>query len=115
VLEVAENVGTVDRDVSTLFETYKPIVPGIRHLRRPVDSSENSPSRCAKRVDGTTAERSPSDTGGGRRRRIRLVDFVRKEPGPHDVVRIEYDPNKSAHVALIRSHDVNVEGIKKWN
>ncbi|KAG8753708.1 hypothetical protein FRC14_005800 [Serendipita sp. 396] len=41
--------------------------------------------------------------GGGHKRRLRVVDFHRQEPGPHDVVRIEYDPNRSAHIALLRS------------
>lgn len=41
--------------------------------------------------------------GGGHRRRFRKVDFMRLESGPHDVVRIEYDPGRSAHIALLRS------------
>jgi ribosomal protein L2 len=39
--------------------------------------------------------------GGGAKRRIRTVDFDRKEPGPHLVDRIEYDPNRTAHIALV--------------
>lgn len=41
--------------------------------------------------------------GGGHKQRRRLVDFNRLEPGPQDVVRIEYDPTRSAHIALLRS------------
>ena len=37
------------------------------------------------------------------------------EPGPHDVVRIEYDPNRSAHIALIKNQDPSVESLKKWS
>ncbi len=40
---------------------------------------------------------------------------MRTEPGPYDVVRIEYDPNRSAHIALIKNRDPNVEGEKKWS
>ena len=40
--------------------------------------------------------------GGGFKRRIRTVDFYRYHPGVHDVVRIEFDPGRSAHIALIR-------------
>ncbi len=40
---------------------------------------------------------------------------MRTEPGPHDVVRIEYDPNRSAHIALIKNRDPNVEGAKRWS
>jgi ribosomal protein L2 len=41
--------------------------------------------------------------GGGHKQRIRIVDFNRFEAGDHEVVRIEYDPGRSAHIALIRS------------
>lgn len=40
--------------------------------------------------------------GGGHKRRIRTLDFDRKAPGAHLVERIEYDPNRSAHIALVR-------------
>jgi ribosomal protein L2 len=36
-----------------------------------------------------------------------VVDFVRKEPGVQDVIRIEYDPGRSAHIALVKSRDPN--------
>jgi ribosomal protein L2 len=43
--------------------------------------------------------------GGGHARRIRMVDFRRTEPGEHLVKRIEYDPNRSAHVALLANSE----------
>ena len=108
---------------STLFKTYKPVSPGIRHLRRPLNPHlwEGRPIReltVALRKKGgrnNTGKITIRHRGGGHRRRIRLVDFVRKELGPHDVVRIEYDPNRSAHIALIKNRDPSVEGIKKWS
>ncbi|KAJ4353289.1 mitochondrial 54S ribosomal protein rml2 [Didymosphaeria variabile] len=39
--------------------------------------------------------------GGGHKRRIRIVDYKRYLPGKHIVDRIEYDPNRSAHLALV--------------
>ena len=40
--------------------------------------------------------------GGGHKRRYRVVDFKRNKDGiPGRVERIEYDPNRSAHLALI--------------
>jgi len=40
--------------------------------------------------------------GGGHKRRYRIVDFKRNKDGvPGKVERIEYDPNRSAHVALV--------------
>lgn len=40
--------------------------------------------------------------GGGHKQRYRLIDFKRDKDGiPATVERIEYDPNRSAHIALI--------------
>jgi large subunit ribosomal protein L2 len=44
--------------------------------------------------------------GGGHKRRYRIIDFKRKKFGiPGTVERLEYDPNRSAHIALIRYKD----------
>jgi large subunit ribosomal protein L2 len=44
--------------------------------------------------------------GGGHKRRYRLVDFKRDKDGvPGRVATIEYDPNRSAHIALINYAD----------
>ena len=40
--------------------------------------------------------------GGGHKRRYRLVDFARETSGSAEVLAIEYDPNRSARIALIR-------------
>ncbi|CDO51848.1 hypothetical protein DV451_003040 [Geotrichum candidum] len=39
--------------------------------------------------------------GGGHKQRIRKVDFFRRTMGKQTVVRIEYDPGRSAHIALV--------------
>ena len=44
--------------------------------------------------------------GGGHKQHYRLIDFKRNKDGiPGKVERIEYDPNRSAHIALILSAD----------
>jgi large subunit ribosomal protein L2 len=43
--------------------------------------------------------------GGGHKRMYRLIDFKRKKAGPAQVLSIEYDPNRSARIALIRYED----------
>lgn len=57
--------------------------------------------------------------GGGHRRLYRLVDFKRKNDGvPAQVIAIEYDPNRSARIALIqyeggqKSYILAPEGLK---
>jgi len=44
--------------------------------------------------------------GGGHKQRYRLVDFKRNKDGiPATVERIEYDPNRTAHIALLNYAD----------
>src|SRR5438093_5211209 len=43
--------------------------------------------------------------GGGHKRMYRLIDFKRKKGGPATVVSIEYDPNRSARIALVQYED----------
>jgi large subunit ribosomal protein L2 len=44
--------------------------------------------------------------GGGAKRRLRILDFKRDKPGvPGRVAAIEYDPNRSARIALIHYAD----------
>ena len=44
--------------------------------------------------------------GGGHKQRYRLIDFRRNKDGvPAEVERIEYDPNRSAHIALLKYMD----------
>ena len=44
--------------------------------------------------------------GGGHKRRYRFIDFKRNKDGvPATVATIEYDPNRSANIALLHYHD----------
>ena len=43
--------------------------------------------------------------GGGHKRRYRMVDFKRVRSGVAQVLAIEYDPNRSARIALIQYED----------
>ena len=93
------------------LRTYKPRTPGVRHLKRPINDHlwkgrpflpltfpKKGQSRGGRNVSGRITVRH---RGGGAKRRIRTVDFERKVPGPHLVERIEYDPGRSAHIALV--------------
>jgi ribosomal protein L2 len=95
------------------LKTYKPRTPGVRHLKRPINDHLWKGRPYAKltfaKVGHAKGGRNHSGhvtvrhRGGGHRRRIRSVDYVRSAPGKHIVERIEYDPNRSAHIALIES------------
>ena len=108
---------------SVLYKTYKPVTPGIRHLKRPLSPHiwEGRPLReltVALRKSGGRNNHGRitiRSRGGGHKQRIRIVDFMRTEPGPCDVVRIEYDPGRSAHIALIKNRNPDLPGNKVWS
>ncbi|KAF9256833.1 ribosomal protein L2 [Marasmius fiardii PR-910] len=108
---------------SALFKTYKPVTPGLRHLKRPLTPHlyEGRPVRLltvAKRKNGgrnSTGRITVRHRGGGHRQRIRILDFMRTESGVHDVVRIEYDPGRSAHIALLKNRNPTAQGTKLWS
>lgn len=91
------------------FKTFKPITRSIRWLRQPLNEHLHSgkPERSLTLAKRSTAGRNHHGhvtvrgRGGGHKRRIRLVDFYRWESGEQEVLRIEYDPGRSAHIALI--------------
>lgn len=101
------------RIVDGLYKTYKPITPSIRHLRRPLTPYlyPGRPLRHLTRPQRSQGGRNANGRitvrgrGGGHKRRIRTVDFMRTEGGVQDVVRIEYDPGRSGHIALLKSRD----------
>ena len=43
--------------------------------------------------------------GGGNKRKYRVIDFKRDKVGSAVVIRLEYDPNRSANIALIQYED----------
>ena len=89
---------------------YKPISPGRRGMtvadfseitkRRP----EKSLTKALKKSGGrnSTGRITAYHRGGGHKRRYRIVDFKRdKRDIPARVAAIEYDPNRSARIALL--------------
>ena len=94
------------------LKTYKPRTPGLRHLKRPVNDHlyKGRPylplthPRRGQHIGGRnshTGQITVRHRGAGHKRRIRTIDFQRLEPGKHLVERIEHDPGRSAHIALL--------------
>lgn len=87
-----------------------PAIPGLRHLVQPYHPHLYSGAPLRALTTPLRRKGGRNDTGqvvnravgGGHKRRLRIVDFHRHEGGEHDVVRIEYDPGRSAHIALIK-------------
>lgn len=102
-----------------MMRTYKPRTPGLRHLKRPINDHlwPGRPLRSltfpkkgqARGGRNNTGRITVRHRGGGHKRRIRIVDFERKEPGVHKVERIEHDPNRSAHIALVTNEKTGVQ------
>lgn len=100
---------------TVLMRTYKPRTPGVRHLKRPINDHlwKGRPflpltiphKGMAKSGRNNTGHITVRHRGGGAKRRIRTVDFHRWAPGPHLVERIEHDPGRSAHIALITNQE----------
>ena len=62
-----------------------------------------SPKKGGRNVHGRITARHQ---GGGHKQRYRVVDFRRTKDGvPAKVAAIEYDPNRSAHIALLHYAD----------
>ncbi len=75
------------------------VTPGL-HKGRPVDALTESKKRSSGR--NNNGHITVRHRGGGHKAHIRLVDFKRDKDGiPAKVERIEYDPNRSAHLALL--------------
>jgi len=88
----------------------KPTSPGRRHVVKVV----NSDLHKGKPFAGLLAKKSKSGgrnntgritvrhVGGGHKQHYRLIDFKRDKDGiPAKIERLEYDPNRTAHIALV--------------
>ncbi|KAL8903358.1 MAG: hypothetical protein Q9171_007432 [Xanthocarpia ochracea] len=96
------------------LRSYKPRTPGIRHLRRPVNDHLHRGRaylpltfpRKGQHIGGrnNSGQIRVRHRGNGAKRRIRIIDFHRNAPGKHTVERIEYDPGRTAHIALVHNN-----------
>lgn len=101
------------------IKEYRPTSPGRRDMSvvsreglskgRPVKQLTSGLKRRAGR--NHQGRMTVRHRGGGSKRLYRLIDFKRRKDGiPARVAAIEYDPNRSAHVALLHY----VDGFKAY-
>ncbi len=93
---------------------YKPTSPGRRHQSK-VSFSEISKTKPEKSLTVRLKRKAGRNNkgritsrhkGGGAKRRYRLIDFKRDKDGIEaKVATVEYDPNRSAHIALLHYKD----------
>lgn len=100
-------------------KTYKPTSPGRRNLVSIVNPelSRKRPEKSLVRPLSKTGGRNNNGRvtarhlGGGHKRKYRSIDFKRdKVDIPAKVAAIEYDPNRSANIALLNY----VDGEKRY-
>ena len=77
----------------------KVVTPGL-HKGKPFAALTEKKNRGSGR--NSNGHITCRHKGGGSKRAYRLIDFLRTKDGiPARVERIEYDPNRSAHIALV--------------
>jgi large subunit ribosomal protein L2 len=96
------------------LKTYRPTSAGLRHLVL-VDRSQlwkGAPVKVLVEGKSKTGGRNNDGRittrhiGGGHKQAYRLVDFRRRKfDAPAKVERIEYDPNRTAFIALLKYED----------
>jgi large subunit ribosomal protein L2 len=96
------------------IKTYNPTSPAIR-FRTTLDNKDLSTDRPLKRLTRSKTRISGRNNkgrltvrhrGGGHKRLYRIIDFCRDKRGiPAKVLSLEYDPNRSARIALLAYAD----------
>ncbi|HEY8450370.1 MAG TPA: 50S ribosomal protein L2 [Bacillota bacterium] len=96
------------------IKTFKPTSPGRRQMTV-IDYSELTKKEPEKSLLAPLKKHAGRNhqgrittrhRGGGHKRRYRIIDFKRDKDGiPARVAAIEYDPNRSAHIALLHYAD----------
>jgi large subunit ribosomal protein L2 len=96
------------------IKKHKPTTPGRRFATWVIrdeltrDQPEKSLVKGKSRTGGrnTHGRITSRHRGGGAKRKYRLIDFKRRKDGvPARVAALEYDPNRSAHIALLHYAD----------
>jgi large subunit ribosomal protein L2 len=96
------------------LKNFKPITPSMRQLvivdrtglwkGKPVKALTRGKKKSGGR--NNHGRITSHHMGGGHKQRLRLVDFKRRKFGvPGRVERLEYDPNRSAFIALVKYAD----------
>ena len=96
------------------IKTFKPTTPSRRHMT--VSAFEGidkkaKPERSLTEVLKKNAGRNSYGRitvrhhGGGNRQKYRVIDFKRNKEGTAKVINLQYDPNRSANIALLEYED----------
>ena len=97
------------------IKTYKPTTPSRRHMSVSGFDGVDKHAKPQKELVEVLKKHSGRNSygritvrhqGGGNRKKYRVIDFKRdKMDAPATVLRLEYDPNRSAYIALVEYTD----------
>jgi len=96
------------------LKTFRPLTPASRYKALPAfeeitkSKPEKSLVTTIKKTGGrnNNGRMTSRHIGGGHKQKYRIIDFKRRKHGVQaDVIAIEYDPNRSARIALIQYTD----------
>src|ERR1043165_7374368 len=96
------------------IKTYRPVTPTLRFQSTLVNdeiTSDKPHKPLLETKQRTGGRRNTGDTtsrfrGGGHKQKYRIIDYKRDKAGiPATVTSIEYDPNRSARIALLAYAD----------
>ena len=90
---------------------YKPTTPSRRHMTVPTfeEITKFTPEKSLVVIKKKFAGRNSygritvRHKGGGNKVKYRIIDFKRQNTAPATVIGIEYDPNRSAYIALLQN------------
>ena len=96
------------------IKTFKPTTPSRRQMT--VSGFDGIDKKAKPEPSLTTSLKKSSGRnsygritvrhrGGGNKRKYRIIDFKRDKAGTATVLRLEYDPNRSANIALLEYED----------
>ena len=95
------------------IKKYKPTTPARRHMSVPSfeEITKTTPEKSLVVTKKKHAGRNSygritvRHRGGGNKVKYRIIDFKRNNDQPATVIAIEYDPNRTAYIALIQYED----------
>lgn len=109
-LKAGQEINFVDGGCLMALVKVKPTSPGRRAVVKVVDPSLHKGKPLASLVEPQSKHAGRNNNGhittrhkgGGHKQHYRLVDFKRNKDGiPAKVERLEYDPNRTANIALL--------------
>ena len=101
-----------------MANNYKPTTPSRRHMSAPTfaEVTKFTPEKSLIEIKKKNAGRNSygritvRHKGGGNKVKYRIVDFKRVDTTANTVIGVEYDPNRTAYIALLQ----NAEGEKSY-